>query len=60
MKEPLAIKVAALTGSLLGYYMAKANQRETLPMMMVGGLIGGALADWIIPTPQKNAHEKEQ
>lgn len=53
MKEPFIIKLAALGGSLAGYYLAKQNDRETLPLMMVGGFLAACVTDWLIPTPEE-------
>jgi len=52
MKEPFIIKLAALGGSLAGYYLARSNDREYLPMMMVGGFLAACVTDWLIPTPE--------
>lgn len=53
MKEPFIIKLAAFGGSLVGYYLARANDRDTIPLMMFGGFIAGCAADWLIPTPEE-------
>ncbi len=57
MKEPFIIKLAALGGSLLGFYFAKENKREVVPMMMVGGFLAGCLADWVIPNPEVSTNK---
>ena len=53
MKEPFIIKRAAFGGSLAGYYLARSNDRDTLPLMMFGGFIAAVVTDWLIPTPEE-------
>jgi len=60
MKEPLLVKVAALGGSLLGFYIAKQNEREVIPLLMIGGLLGGCLAEWVIPEDKANQGHKQK
>lgn len=48
MNDHLIRSTATMLGSLLGYYAAKDQKRETLPVMMLGGFALGCIAELII------------
>lgn len=54
MSDHLIRSTATMIGSMLGYYIAKDRERESLPAMMLGGFVSGCIGEWIISKRRRN------
>ena len=62
MKEKI-ISISTLTGSLIGYGVAKTTQKDATPYVMVGAFMGNILGEAIANIAEKyksNKTDKEE
>jgi len=47
MKEKTIVSAFTLTASMVSYFYAKAEQKDTVPYVMIGGFLGAVLGEMI-------------
>lgn len=53
MKDKTIISAATLVTSLLAYWYAKTTEKDTGPMVMLGGFVGSLIGEQIVEQLQK-------
>jgi uncharacterized membrane protein len=60
MKERSFVSVIVLGTSLSAYYLAKAYQKDTTPLVMMGGFLGAIIGEVIVEAHQQNNLKKNK
>ena len=53
MKDKTIISAATLITSLIAYWYAKSAEKDTGPMVMLGGFVGSIIGEQIVEQLQK-------
>jgi uncharacterized membrane protein YeaQ/YmgE (transglycosylase-associated protein family) len=60
MSEKTLVSTFTLIGSLASYYYGKANSKDVVPYVMIGGFVGAWVGELIANNLTKNADQKKK
>lgn len=58
MKDRTVVSAFALLSSLSAYYIAKQYNKDTTPIVMIGGFIGALVGEIIYETSNSNNNQR--
>jgi uncharacterized membrane protein YfcA len=59
MKEKTLVSTFTLIGSLASYYYGKANGKDVVPYVMIGGFVGAWVGELISKASSKYSDQKK-